>query len=472
MTRPPYAAAPIERYSRLFAPTGSSFDLHDMAKLGRSMERRGHRIPEARERTPLPAGYTYFGQFMDHDLTRDETPFRRAMETPLLPGQTGNAAGARLRLNHLYGEGPGSKAHGHVYEPDGATFRLGEARSQMGVRFDLPVGQDGPESADVLNSENVIIRQMCALFLRLHNLAVNELPDSVSPAERFQRARQRVSWQYQWLVREDYLYRITRPEVYQEIVLRSRPEVDWGSTGFSIPVEFSLAAFRFGHSMVREEYDLNPSYPRISLGQLLTLGQQKTALDPAMAIGWNRFLDVSLNTAAGRGRLPAMPIDTALAPSLFRIPKSHLRHTGDETAELLPAQLAVLTLQRGARMALATGEEIAPIFGLTPLRDRGLPDGGESWAILDQLGLGGRTPLWYYILLEAQLEARGVTLGTLGSRLVLEVIDGSLRTDPNSYLSLFGAKWEPPPWRLPDGGRKAIRRLLDVATVTGLAESS
>jgi hypothetical protein len=105
---------------------------------------------------------------------------------------------------------------------------------------------------------------------------------------------------------------------------------------------------------------------------------------------------------------------------------------------------------------------------LTVLRDRGLPGGEFSWQKLDELGLTGRTPLWYYLLLEAEVETRGLRLGTVGSHLVAEVIDGSLRTDRTSYLSCFGADWTPPPWTLADGTSWPIRRLLDLAIVTGL----
>ena len=466
---PPYEPAPIDRYCRLFPPTATLFDLKLMEQLGLSMEADASRIPKEKERHPPPAGYTYFGQFIDHDLTLDETPLVQAVDYGPSPAQMINGADARLNLNHLYGHGPGSVQHGHLYEHDGASFRLGDVRTKRNVSFDFPMTADGPQSAEPRNTENLVLRQLCVMFLKLHNLAVQELPDTLDPMERFQRARNRVCWQYQWLVREDYLAQITRYNVYKQVVRNGQRKIDWQRKGFAIPVEFSQAAFRFGHSMVRATYDLNSESKEVDLIELFGPPQAGKAMDPRMAIEWSNFLDTSESTPGGRGRVPAMAIDTTLVPRLFDLPDSHVQHFDDPGAPPLPPQLAVRTLKRGASIRLATGEEASRALGLPLLQERGLEGAESSWKTLERLGLTGRTPLWYYILLEAEMETLGVSLGTLGTQLVLEVIDGSLRTDPCSYLSCFGAGWKPPPWNLTGGTTREIRRLLDLAEVTGLA---
>ncbi len=433
------------------------------------MEAAETRIPAEKLRHPLPAGYTYFGQLVDHDLTLDETPLGEATGYASIPAATVNSTDARLNLNHLYGEGPGSVRHGSLYEADGCSFRLGTVRNKSGETFDLPVGIGGPEAAESRNTGNLILRQLCVMLLKLHNLAVEELPASLDPLERFNRARNRLCWQYQWLVREDYLYQVVTHKVYDEVVTNSRRKIDWAGKGFAIPAEFSQAAFRFGHSMVREKYTLNRNNPNVPLRTIFDPRLAKRPLDPMMAIDWARFLDMSESSLTGRNRVPAMAIDTTLVPPLFDLPREKVHHFTDADAPDLPGALAVRTLQRGASTRLATGEEVAREMGFDPLRDRGLGGGSESWKKLDHLGLTGRTPLWYYVLLEAEMECGGVCLGTVGSQLVAEVIDGSLRSDSASYLSCFGGSWKPAPWKMPDGTMRPVRKLLDLARVTGLA---
>ena len=432
------------------------------------MEATETRIPPEQLRHPLPAAYTYFGQLVDHDLTLDETPLAEATRFASIPVTTANAADGRLNLNHLYGAGPGSIRHGFLYEPDGCSFRLGSVRNAQGETFDFPLGKKGPEVAESRNTENLILRQLCVMLLKLHNLAVAELPASLDPQERFNRAKTRVCWQYQWLVREDFLYQLVTHEVYDRVITRSQRRIDWVKKGFAIPVEFSQAAFRFGHSMAREKYSLNRDNRGVLLREIFDPRVGEQPLHLKMAIDWARFMDLSESSLTGRNRVPAMALDTTMVPPLFHLPKEKVHHFTEADAPDLPGALAVRTLQRGASTRLATGEQVARALGFTPLRERGLGGGQESWAKLDELGLTGRTPLWYYVLLEAEMECGGVCLGTVGSQLVAEVIDGCLRADPASYLSCFGREWEPAPWKRPDGTMRPIRRLLDLALVTGL----
>jgi hypothetical protein len=464
---PPYEPAPIDRYSRLFPPLDPPFELEAMEQLGKSMERAITNITEELEGAPLPAGYTYFGQFIDHDLTLDETFLTDALAFGSIPAETRNAADGRLNLNHLYGDGPKSAKHGHLYAADGASFRLGRVKSSTRERFDLPIGRGGPQSAEPRNNENLILRQLCGMFLKLHNQAVQELPASLDPFERFQRARNRVCWQYQYLVRKDYLPRIVTDKVFDRLVLRGRPKIDWQKKGFSIPVEFSQAAFRFGHSMVRAQYRLNSNFrDLLPLRKIFAGPQRFRSIPRAMAIDWINFL--------GAGPLiksvPAKEIDTTIVPPLFRLPSKEVHHFTRANPPLLPPQLSVRTLQRGAITRLPTGEQVAKALGYHPLHQQASGRGEKAWEMLNELGLKGRTPLWYYILLEAEVERLGAGLGRVGSELVAGVIEGCLRTDPGSYISCFKSDWKPPAWRITTTNKmRPIGDLADVAVVTGLA---
>lgn len=418
------------------------------------MNRAETRIPIAERKAPPPAAYTYFGQFIDHDLTHDETPFSEAGKEPI---ETVNHRTPWLDLDSLYGEGP-SLDRTNLYH--GESLRLGEPVEGNFV-FDVPMDGKplGATVADTRNNENAIVRQVHAMFLKLHNAAIVELSATGRPGSLFEEARRRVRWQYQWLVRNDFLKKICQDEVFKDVITDGNSRIDW-SEGFSIPVEFSLAAFRFGHSLVRETYPLNgPS--EVPLDKLFEATHNGKPLSSELAINWH------ILTANG-----AMQIDTAIVPPLFHLNDHEIHPSVRSMKDEEPHALPLRTLCRGAATRLATGEEA---------RDQLCPDSKplepdlakEPWKTLNELGLIGRTPLWYYILLEAEIEVkqrqRGGRLGELGSRLVCEVIEGSLRADPDSYLRNNPPDWEPDAWKLPSGECRKIRELLDVAIVTGLA---
>lgn len=470
MIRPQTPSAP-NRYSRLFSPVEPPFDANAMARLGCSMDKV---LPSKRDPRIL-AGYTYFGQFIDHDLTRDDTDLDKAGE--LAPCETENHRTPWLDLDHLYGNGPCSPTHRHLYEDDGASFRLGKI-CVNGEPFDLPLDTtEMPQLADNRNKENMIVRQVHVMFLKLHNAAVKELPAKLPAQERFRRARDRVCWQYQWLVRHDFLLTICDRDVYNDIIENHRCLIDWSAHGFSIPVEFSQAAFRFGHSLVRDSYILNLSptgappspHPGVSLEELFRSAYEAKPLSVNRHVDWNRFLGgyagKTSSAFVGRHEFAAL-IDTSIAKPLFNLPPSTIRPFVENLAPKETKELPVRTLDRGAKTGLATGQYVAEKFGVAPLT---FDPTCDSWNVLERLDLKDRTPLWYYVLLEAEVQHDGGSLGTVGSRLVAEVIEGSLRADPGSFLSQNHSEWVPPPWIGPKGKPIAIKTLLDLAAVVGFA---
>jgi hypothetical protein len=462
----PVQPAPPDHYCRLFTPVDPPFSPEVMTFLGRSMAGCESKIPPLLRFESPPAGYTYFGQFIDHDITRDDTYL--FCVSPSLRDLV-NGGGARLDLNHLYGDGPTSDRDGPLY--DGPFFRLGDVQLPNGSPFDLALDRttNKPLTADDRTPENVILRQLCVMFMMLHNLAVQELPDCLETFDRFEKARVRVQWQYQWLVREDYLSQICDVDIFKDVVNKGITLIDWETDGFAIPVEFSQAAFRFGHSMVRPFYMLRDNTVPISLKDLFSGPDTRGALDPEMAVDWQKFLQMGRPAVEN-----AMNIDTTLAQPLFCLPPEHIQHRRTSNPLPLPPELSVRTLRRGAATGLPTGEMVAEKLGRKiPLRYQNLLEGMEDpWLFLDQLGLSGRTPLWYYLLLEAELDQRGAKLGTIGSRLVAEVIDGALRADSTSYLVNTEPDWTPPPWRTPTGRELSVERLKDVPIVVGLTRDA
>ncbi|HEX8078516.1 MAG TPA: peroxidase family protein, partial [Chthoniobacterales bacterium] len=265
-------------YSRLFPKPATPMTPADEPKLielGSAM-----RYETEREGTLTPRiGFTYFGQFLGHDLTHDTTPLAGPYAEP---EETPNFRTAAFDLDHVYGGGPTGSPYLYEGEEGAETFKIG-ATTPGGYRRDLPIGHGRiliGDLEDTRNLDNLLLRQLHVLFLKLHNEAIRQLvtnPALASAAEAsangtlFERARRLVCWHYQWIIRHDYLPRITHNDVWRQQT--DRVPLKAGAK-FSVPIEFSLAAFRFGHSLVRNAYRLNCRRKRVLIGELMALGQK------------------------------------------------------------------------------------------------------------------------------------------------------------------------------------------------------
>ena len=467
------------------------------------------RIQDDEENTGISAGYTYLGQFIDHDITFDPASSLQQRDDPdaLVDFRT-----PRLDLDSLYGRGPADQPYMYL----GNKLRLGrplfELNSPTKVRdlprFNDPNDQDGAKRAligDKRNDENVIVAQLHAAMLQFHNKLVDKNP-STTPFEEIQR---QVRWQYQWLVVNDFLVTICGKEVVHDIlphlgkerpIWEHEPRLaffEWRNDPF-MPVEFSVAAYRFGHSMVRPIYRLNSELnggddpnkatkDEIDRGLagrfFIFAGVQNRGLDgfdefpQQWAIDWSLFFDIKGSIKnVGKTRVqPAYKIDTSLVNPLGFLPEFS-KITKDPPpltlAELQakpldpqndPANLAQRNLLRGLAMGLPTGQDVARAMGVTPVDDDNLRvgkavvadwDKNPKLASLDK-SFEGHAPLWYYILAETQWEwiqrakAKGgkgneepLRLGTVGARIVAETLIGLLLGDGHSYLRQ-APNWEP-----------------------------
>ncbi|PIB12289.1 peroxidase [Streptomyces sp. HG99] len=397
----------------------------------------------------LPAGYTYLGQFIDHDITFDPTS---SLQRQNDPDALVNFRTPRFDLDSLYGRGPADQPY--LYERTPGTgqsrFVIGASKGKTRGELDLPRDSRGVALiGDPRNDENVIISQLQLTFLLFHNRVCDWLTADGGTEHARQRradegvfdcARRLVRWHYQWIVVHDFLKRITDPVTYRD-VLRQEPLVPQGDPVEQVrlrffawrhqifmPVEFAVAAYRFGHSLVRPGYRLNaavgplpvvsPGLPASPRDELRNLGGFRR-LPAGWQIDWGRFFPLtdtgSLQHARRIDRYLALPL-LALPPAL----------AGGEITDL-----ARRNLTRGARLGLPCGQHVALAMGLEPLDDEelDLPDGGPA-------------PLWYYVLREAELHDAGRTLGAVGSRIVAEVFAGMLAADPSSYLH-NAPGWQP-----------------------------
>jgi|GEM_PF-5510470 len=229
------------------------------------------RVPQPGENPDLPAGYTYLGQFIDHDITFDPVSLLGRQNDPdgLVDFRT-----PRFDLDSMYGSGAADSPF--LYDQDDPVKLLvGRNTDPLQEPQDLPRNQQGRALvADPRNDSHVIISQLTLVFIRFHNAVVDHLRDLFFPdTELFAEAQRLVRWHYQWLVVEDYLRRLVGSEVLDQILV---PDPATGGRRAKLrffrwrrhpfmPVEFSAAAFRFGHSQVRSTYQLTPDLDPIHI---------------------------------------------------------------------------------------------------------------------------------------------------------------------------------------------------------------
>jgi hypothetical protein len=387
------------------------------------------------------AGTTFMGQFMDHDITFD---LGSRLGVPAEPTGSANSRTPAFDLDSVYGGGP-------FEDPD--LYRPVDSRSRQtptlfkvergGLFEDLPRGTNRSAIiADPRNDENLVIAGLHAAFLLFHNNVVERTARRGEPSdEAFRRARLLTTWHYQWMIVHEFLPLFVGQAVVDDIVRNGRrfyrPEVG------HIPVEFQAAAYRFGHSIVRPSYRANlqgdngqPFFAMIfdpaGEGQRDPVDLRGGARAPRRFIGWQTFFDFGLLEADGvtPAVKPNKLIDTTLSTPLFHLPVGTI--AGLETGV---TSLAQRNLLRHVTWQLPSGQAIAAAMRAPALDRRDFPE-------LRQYGLDDATPLWYYILREAQLATRGAHLGPIGGRIVGEVILGLLQLDRDSYLAA-APRWRP-----------------------------
>ena len=391
----------------------------------------------------IPAGYTYFGQFLDHDLTLDDRP--DDLTTPTDPSSLVNGRTPRLDLDSLYGGGPTSSPQ--LYASDHVHLLVGDplsGSSDRGAR-DLPRDANGQALiGDPRNDENRIVAGIHSLFIRYHNKVVDRILQrrpGWSDAVVFARARREVVAAYQWIVLTDYLPRIVGQRNMDAVIHRrgSRwsTSLPVDTTCAQMPVEFSAAAYRFGHSQVRAFYRLNAGTgPLPVFSGTFAVGSDLTGFSPSpstFAIDWNLFVPTRTRSAQS-----SYKIDGSLTHSLSLLP---LPTTG-----IGPANLALRNLLRGQQLGLPSGQDVARAMGVTPLPDDQILIGAATGDPSDQRSIteissafAGSAPLWVYVLAEAGRNPSG-RLGPVGGRLVAETVVGLLASDPTSIVARSGAK--------------------------------
>lgn len=432
----------------------------------------------------IPAGFTYLGQFVDHDLTLDKTEVALGSSVPNVTDLKQGRSPA-LDLDSVYAKGPVES--GSFYAPDGIKLKVGVTKASPpdGVanrdmdRFDLPrLGDTATDRTevrqanipDIRNDENLAVAQTHLAFIRFHNRVCDLLAEIGTPSALiFELAREKVVKHYQWLLKTDYLPRVVDPAIVDDVFANGRKVFEVRpSAPATMPIEFSVAAFRLGHSMIRERYNWNAVFgPGGLIGDFGTLENlfrfsgTSGNLSPASDLNnpidgtferlptnwvadWTQLYDF---VADGVPELaPETPlnharrIDIHLVDPLAQLPLGSFgpRHPGITIADPLELNLAFRNLVRGRMVGLASGQAVAAhvaglvpgITVLTPEQILGAEFADAPADIRDELT--SKTPLWFYILREAELN--GGRLGHVGGRIVAETFHRAMEASVHSIV--------------------------------------
>ena len=361
----------------------------------------------------MAAGWPFFGQFIAHDITADRSPLGHHAD----PERIKNFRTPRANLETVYAAGPTGSPY-LFQRDDSAKLLLGE-----GGR-DVPRNHEGIALVgDQRNDTHLYMNQMQVGFIKTHNLIVDRLrEDGVEEAEVFEDARRATTWHYQWVILREFLPQLIGPELVDELL-------EGGSTLYSpgddpfIPFEFADAAYRYGHSQVRDAYRVNRDFGPVPVfPDLMGFG----AVPVDHAIDWTLQFDFPGHEPAQRSK----KIDGKLPRSLISLP----RQISGEDEGSVYSSLANRDLQRGQAVGLASGEAVARELGVEPLSPEQVGLAERGW---DQ-----ETPLWLYILKEAEALEDGNRLGPVGGRIVGEVLVGIIDADPESFRSV-DPSWRP-----------------------------
>ena len=427
----------------------------------------------------MTAGMTFLGQFLDHDITFDK---RSVLNANAQPGQTVNFRTAAFDLDSVYGNGPAGSPE--LYDTSSGRIKFilqripgAEAVSRNGApRNDVPRDAQGNAIvAESRNDENVVISQIQVALLSFHNRITDHL--AAQPAYRgataqrlFDDARRLVTWHYQWIILHEFLP-LTIGQDRLDAIMRggllyyhpqaatNRFRTASGHEMPRIPVEFAASVYRFGHSQVRPSYRANfgPTGGSPFFAFLFDDAENPASPDPNDLRGGKRaarrFIDWQTFFDFGDGNVrPNKRIDLHLSSVLMHLPGSRGPSPGlpNDGLQSLPAR----TMTRHINFGLPSGQAIARKMNMPVLAPNQLSE-LAPYALDAKTTMATSTPLFFYVLKEADVMEHGLRLGPVGSRIVGEVFVGLLKEDPASYLRA-APQWTPTlPSRQPGSFRMA-----------------
>jgi len=414
---------------------------NSMIALGEAMSK----LPQTQLFSGTPAAYTYFGQFLAHDMTH--MGFDGNLSNPE------NYRSHALDLDSIFGKLPKDiephddlRCIGEVCLGRTSAMRYEDLPRGTATEPDIPFGQGQPYLPDQRNDNNLAVAQMTVAIIKFYHIVHKVL--RVSDVEE---AKRITTEHFQSIIVHDYLRRIIDPDVYDDVINNGRKIIVLGKHGFAkffqIPIEFAGACFRFGHSLLRSEYHWNDKVkPGTStpynFRRFTALGGEldRGRLPDDWVVDWERLFVGSLEAPE---RHLGTRIDPVLARDMMRLDRQWIENEPPKLPGIF-VNLATLTLLRGAHLDLPTGQELQELIERKARAAKGrtlaIENAAQHDPVLSELdpkhkdSITRDTPLWYFILKEAEVLGCGRTLGPVGSRVVMETAHAALEAWPGSKL--------------------------------------
>ena len=433
-----HVRSPGESYGRLFNLAPLLTHPSSLKKLGAQggpMDGGSN----ANRTSSVDVGDVFFGQFIDHDITLDVAT---SLSSTVDVSQLQNTRSPSLDLDNIYGLGPEAQPYLYVSSGDFSGIKLltgADNPSATDLQKNDVVRSIGGRAiiGDPRNDENRVISQLQLAMIRFHNKVVDDLSPTFHGSELFEESRKLTTWHYQWVVIHDFLVKICGAAVVNEILGTGCKfyNADYGDS--FIPVEFSVAAYRFGHSMIPQKIQIQKNESALELfGAFLGRGFEELSELKAV-VDWHELVE----TSEARVVQKAEKMDTKMATDLLKLP--FINPPAEQS-------LATRNLLRGQGFLLPSGENIALAMERPQTEIDAVTQAASTIAGND-IDISTGTPLWFYLLTEAEAIGRETTkgqfdvgegLGPVGARIVAETLIGLIKLDSRSYLS-ENVNWEP-----------------------------
>lgn len=435
-------------YFRMFPVRPAHYERAQLLAIVEAVDNKVVTIPDP---SPTPAGYTYLGQFIDHEITHMVHLSEPAGALALPLENLQQRRNCAFDLDSIYGVGLGDPVV--PYTADGLFY---SEFSSNGRLYDLPrgAGASGYEAriAEYHNDENFIVAQMQVLFMNAHNRLMRHYSPVIADVEeRFNQARNELALLLQALIVNDFLPQFLDRRIHQcffGLQDTSMPGDFALLSGITpanagIPVEFAGAAYRFGHSLVRGSYPLNDQFHTpVSLRALFGLtgkgglrcletGERGTNLE-RYAIDWKYYFPLGYPDYSN-----ALSIKPKIADQLRELVNETPGHQDLMLRNLLRGQeLGLPGAQEVAQWLMGQYPEYCAALNFTPLSAEQIVR-HDLGTVLMQQGLEQQVPLWLYVLMEPAFnDSSYARLGKLGSLILAETFRMLLRCSRPSWLEL------------------------------------